>query len=666
MALARLRRYTLLLALLWTLSLVGSFGWLRHQERCNLLEIARAEARVAFEKDVLYRQWSASHGGIYVSVDADTPPNPYLAHLPERDVVTPSGRVLTLMNPAYMTRQVFELANKDKLTVRGHLTSLRPLRPENAPDPWERRALLAFAKGEKEFSEQVTTGGEPSMRLMRPFFMEQGCLKCHASQGYRLGDLRGGISVSVPLSAFAGYEGKLASGAALTHAALWLFGLGVLFAGHRTLAKDITRRLLAQQRLHEQALLLEQEIAERQRAEESLQRQALVLREEIKEREQAEEQLRHAQKLEAIGQLAGGIAHDFNNILTVIVGHGNLMEMSLKGDDPLRERLRPIMSAAEKAAQLTHSLLTFSRKQVMRSQLADLNDIVQGVNRLLVRVIGENIRLQTVLSETPLCVNADRGQLEQVLMNLITNGRDALFNGGEITVQTGLTSVAGSAGAGCPAPGVYALLTVTDTGVGMDEETRKRVFEPFFTTKEPGKGTGLGMAIVHGIITQHGGFVEVDSAPGRGTSFKVYLPLAERGEAAAAGAGAEAPLQGGKETVLLVEDEQSVRSLMASVLTQYGYQVLPASDGDEAVELFAAHRERIALVILDLVMPRKSGKEALDEMRRLAPGVAALFCSGYTADLLPNPGDPGSGVELIMKPIHPLMLLRKVREVLDA
>jgi len=666
MALARLRRHTLFLVLLWTLSLVGSFGWLRHQESCNILELARAEARVAFEKDVLYRQWSASHGGIYVAVDATTPPNPYLAQLPERDVVTPSGRVLTLMNPAYMTRQVFELADKDKLTVRGHLTSLKPLRPENAPDPWERRALLAFAKGEREFSEQVLTGGEPSLRLMRPFFMEQGCLKCHASQGYRLGDLRGGISVSVPLSAFAGYEGKLASGAALTHAALWLFGLGVLFAGHRTLAKDITRRVHAQQRLHEQALLLEQEIAERQRAEESLQRQALVLREEIKEREQAEAQLRHAQKLEAIGQLAGGIAHDFNNILTVIVGHGNLMEMSLQGDDPLRERLRPIMSAAEKAAQLTQSLLTFSRKQVMRSQLTDLNDIVQGVNRLLVRGIGENIRLQTVLSRTPLCVNADRGQLEQVLMNLITNGRDALPNGGEITVETGLTTVAGSAGVGSPAPGVYALLSVTDTGVGMDEETRQRVFEPFFTTKEAGKGTGLGMAIVHGIITQHGGFVEVDSAPGRGTSFKVYLPLAERGEAAAAGAGAEPPLKGGNETVLLVEDEPSVRSLMASVLTQYGYQVLPARDGAEAVELFAAHRERIALVILDLVMPKKSGKEALDEMRRLAPGVAALFCSGYTSDLLQHPGDPGHGVELIMKPIHPLMLLRKVREVLDA
>lgn len=787
--LIRIRRYTQFLVLTWTLSLAGSYSWLHYQESRYILEIARAEARVAFEKDTLYRKWSASHGGFYVLVDPSTPPNPNLSHVPERDVVTPSGKLLTLVNPAYMTRQVFEFGDRQKALVRGHITSLRPIRPENAPDPWERRALLAFERGAKEYSEVVTNQGQGSMRLMRPFVTEKGCLKCHARQGYRVGDIRGGVSVAIPLSTFAGYAGKLAAGTAVAHGILWFLGILLLWAGHRALASDTGIRLETELMLHEQALLLEQEIAERQVAQESLQEQAVVLEEEIdvrrhaeekarlseekfskafqlapvimtisrlsdgtfldvndrfceltgyhreetlgrtvrqlgllpegelnavrdifvgngrvanlsrlliakdkrerlcqywgetisvagercilsialdvSEQRQLEEQLRHAQKLEAVGQLAGGVAHDFNNILTVILGYGNLMEMAMPGNDPLREKLGQMMAAAEKAGQLTRSLLAFSRKQVMLPQVTDLNDIVRGVQKLLTRVIGEDIELSAVCPDPELVVNVDRGQIEQVLMNLITNGRDAMPEGGSIRVETGVVEIGPSQFAGARTPGRYAVVAVTDTGIGMDEPTRKRVFEPFFTTKETGKGTGLGMAIVHGIVSQHSGFVEVESEPGRGSSFRVYLPLAEKEPQLAAGVLAEQPLLRGTETVLLAEDEESVRLLLQSVLTQYGYRVVAARDGQEAVELFAEHRSGLSLAVLDLVMPRKSGREAFSEIRRLEPGTRVLFCSGYSPEVALQPGEMGAGVDFILKPVQPLALLRSIRHLLD-
>jgi len=781
----RIRRYALIMTLAWTFSIACSFAWLYYQESRSILEIARAEARVAFEKDALYRKWAASQGGIYVPADEKTPPNPDLAHIPERDIVTPSGKVLTLMNPAYMTRQVFELADKEKAMLRGHITSLRPIRRGNAPAPWEARALTALEHGSKEFSELIYIDGQRYMRLMYPFITEQACLKCHASQGYKVGDLRGGISVSVPLAAFSGYTGILVSGAAAAYGFIWLFGVGMIAAGRRAISQ-------AEQRLREQMLLLEQEVAERQVAQESLQEQAVILEEEIEERRQAEEagrlseerfskafqlaplimtitvasdgtfldvnnrftelsgfsreealgwsslelgwisvqtrsmiqsdlllegrvsgrvfplttkdgrtltceyfgelipvggdqcilsialdvteqkkleeQLRHSQKLEAVGQLAGGVAHDFNNILMVILGYGGMLEMEMKRDDPLREKLVQMLAAAEKATQLTHALLAFSRKQVMTPQITNLNDIVQGVQKFLVRIIGENVQMKSIFNEAELIVNADRGQIEQVLINLITNARDAMPRGGLLTVETKPVKLdaANCKVLGCAAPGLYALVSVTDTGTGMDEETRKRIFEPFFTTKETGKGTGLGMAIVHGIVNQHNGFIDIDSEPGNGTTFRIYLPIVEKEQTTDAGAVAEQPVRGGSETILVAEDEHSVSTFMESILRQFGYQVILARDGEDAVEKFVANREKVRLIIMDVIMPKKSGKEAYDEISKLDPGVRVLFSSGYPADIIRNQGDLDGRAELIMKPIHPLMLLRKVRQMLDS
>jgi len=379
-----------------------------------------------------------------------------------------------------------------------------------------------------------------------------------------------------------------------------------------------------------------------------------------------EEQLRQAQKMEATGLLAGGIAHDFNNILTVIIGYCSVMQMHLSPEDPNRSSVDQVLAAAERAAGLTRSLLAFSRKQVMNPRQVDLNAIVRQVEHFLCRVIGEDITLDTRLSGTPLHVLADSGQIEQILMNLATNARDAMPDGGTLMVRSATIDLEpGQVGFSWCNPGRYALLSVADTGTGMDEHTRAKIFEPFFTTKEVGKGTGLGLAMAYGIVMQHSGQIMVESEPGRGTTFKVYLPLIEQFEQPRRNDLPRPEPHSGHELILVAEDESAVRELVHGILTSFGYRVLLASDGEEAVEVFRAHQDAIDLVLLDLIMPRLSGKAAYDAIQELRPGTRALFTSGYTADVIRSKGELGPDTELVMKPVHPLVLLKKVRELLD-
>ncbi len=395
-------------------------------------------------------------------------------------------------------------------------------------------------------------------------------------------------------------------------------------------------------------------------------RAACVLRD-VSEQKKLEGQLLQAQKMEAIGQLAGGVAHDFNNILSVILGYCHLLKRGLSGDAKQAERLEQVVAAAERAAQLTRALLAFSRKQAMSPKPLNLNDVVLRVQKLLLRIIGEDVRLRTVTNDATLPVFADGGQLEQVLINLATNARDAMPKGGLLTIETGLQVLDERFTAlhGWGVPGRYAVLSVADTGCGMDEETRKRIFEPFFTTKETGKGTGLGMSIVYGIVKQHRGFLSVYSEPGSGTVVRAYLPVHGSGAAPEDEVLPEAAVRGGSETILVAEDEASVRTLLATVLTEAGYEVVLAEDGQDAVEKFATRRDAVSLVLMDMIMPRKGGREAADEIRALRPGVKVLYSSGYSPELVERRGPGRESIELLMKPVSPLDLLRKVREVLD-
>lgn len=387
---------------------------------------------------------------------------------------------------------------------------------------------------------------------------------------------------------------------------------------------------------------------------------------EITEHKNLEAQLVQAQKMEAIGQLAGGVAHDFNNILTTIIGYGSLLTMRLDENDPLAVYVRQILTSAQKAAHLTQSLLTFSRKQILNPQAIGLNEALSGIKKLLSRIIGEDIELKTAFREEEITVMADVNHLEQVLMNLATNARDAMPNGGRLFIGTSVVEMDGTYARqrGYGKPGTYACITVEDTGAGMDEETLKRIFDPFFTTKEPGKGTGLGLSIVYGIVEQHGGHVNVLSHPGKGTAFRVYLPLTS------APLAAEEPVvepkpEGGTELILLAEDEQAVRELTTEILRGAGYRVVEARDGDEAVARFLERVHEIDLVILDAIMPRKNGREVLDELRKRRADVKALFVSGYSESIIHKRGILEEGLHFLRKPVIPFELLRAVRKVLD-
>jgi len=396
-------------------------------------------------------------------------------------------------------------------------------------------------------------------------------------------------------------------------------------------------------------------------------RYLLGISEDITGRKQLEEQLLQSQKMEAIGQLAGGVAHDFNNILMVIMGYGNMLKMDLEPDAAQRDKVERIIEAADKAAQLTRGLLAFSRKQTMETRVANLNDVVQQVQKFLVRIIGEDVRLSSKLETTELLVKIDSGQIEQVLINLATNARDAMPKGGNLTISTGLLDIDELfiQANGYGEPGRYAQITVSDTGIGMDEKTRNRIFEPFFTTKEVGKGTGLGMAIVYGIVKQHRGFINVYSEPLIGTTFRIYIPMIEKELAEAEEVIPSLPPKGGTETILVAEDDTAVRTLVQEVLTGFGYVVIPAEDGQDAVEKFRANRDTIKLILMDIIMPKMNGKEASREIRRLDGAVKILYSSGYTLDVIQSRDVLDEGEELVMKPVQPLELLRKVRELLD-
>ena len=387
----------------------------------------------------------------------------------------------------------------------------------------------------------------------------------------------------------------------------------------------------------------------------------------VTDQRRLQQQVLQSQKLEAVGRLAGGIAHDFNNLLTVITSYSDLLLEDLSPGDPKRDDLEQVRKAADGAAALTRQLLAFSRQQVVEPRVVSLNTVVEGLQKILRRVIGEDVELTTTLAPDLGAVRADVGQLEQVLMNLAVNARDAMPTGGRLTIETANVEHDPDYARGHDAAAVrrFAMLAVSDTGCGMDDATKAKIFEPFFTTKEPGKGTGLGLATVYGIVQQAGGFIWVYSEPGHGTSFKIYLPQVDAtAEVAAAATGARAP--GGTETVLLVEDAAAVRAVTKQVLERHGYAVLEAPDGEAAVRLAQRHRGPIHLLLTDVVMPRVSGRELAEQLARVRPDTRVLYASGYTDDSVVRHGILESGTAYLQKPFSPESLARKVREVLDA
>ena len=386
----------------------------------------------------------------------------------------------------------------------------------------------------------------------------------------------------------------------------------------------------------------------------------------IERERQRADQMRQSQKMEAVGQLAGGIAHDFNNLLTAIIGFATLAQMKTDRSDPSSQYLDEVLVASERATHLTQGLLAFSRKQAINAQPVELNGTIKRIEKLLCRLISEEIDLVLRYAGEPLPIVADAGQIDQIIMNLATNARDAMDQSGILTIETSSVQVAADyvPGYGYGAAGRYARLAVSDTGKGMDEATKAHIFEPFFTTKEVGRGTGLGLAIVYGIVKQHNGFIDIETALGKGTTFKIHFPLPQQDAQSKPLAEAKQLTPRGTGTVLVVEDAPEVRRLTREVLESHGYRVIEAVDGEDAVQKFLQHQDAVKLVIMDVVMPRLNGKEAFERIARIRPGTKVLFTSGYTPDDVNRKGVHFGRDNFIAKPSQPQTLLRMVADLM--
>jgi PAS domain S-box-containing protein len=428
-----------------------------------------------------------------------------------------------------------------------------------------------------------------------------------------------------------------------------LFNERNMFEGSFVVITDITDRKKAEDELKNHREHLEELVTQRTRELATL-----------------NDQLRQSQKLEAIGILAGGIAHEFSNILATMKGSAYLIQKKLKEDSPLMKYAEQILSSIGKANNLSNGLLAFSRRQTISLMLVHFNRTISRMSNLLVQLIGEHIELKVMPAERDIAIMADSNQIEQVLVNLVTNARDAMPDGGKLTIRTSIMEMNDEfiKRHGYGIPGKYAVLTVTDTGTGIEEGMREKIFQPFFTTKMVGKGSGLGLAVTYGIVKQHNGFIDVESVPGEGTTFTIYLPAVDA-EAVHYQGKDLSTVDTGAETILLAEDDPDTRATMSALLETMGYSVLAAGNGEEAIKVFTENGNRIQLVILDVRMPRKNGREVYDEIRKVYPPMKFLFMSGYTADIIDSYGIKEEGLNFISKTALPEEILTKIREILD-
>jgi PAS domain S-box-containing protein len=743
----KLRRHAVILFSTWTVLIAGSVLWNVYQIRNDTIEKARIEARTILEHNLAYRRWNARYGGVYVPVGEVVRPNPYIVS-PRRDLTATDGTSLTLVNPFQMTKQTYALLQEQSPLVAVNRTvSLNPMNPENRPDPWEEKWLREFEKGAREVSEITSINGSPYVRVLQPYVTYEGCLQCHALQGYRVGDIRGGMSIAVPIEPYLAAEAVTRRSLLGTHGVIWLAGMAgiaVLVRGIRrqqlqTAASEWKFRVLSDNSQDWQYWITEDQrivhmtpSCERitgYSAQEFERTPSLVydiihpedrpayerhMREDVTrpeheeidfrvitksgkvkrifhvcgpiyhegsllgrhvsnrdvtDRRQLEEQLLQAQKMESLGIFAGGIAHDFNNILTVITGYASMLQKTLAGaEESVRKQLQDVVTASLKARSLISSLLSFGRKQVMRRSTVSLNGIIGNIAKILKRIIGEDIELRIHCSAVEFLVHADMHQLEQVIMNLMTNARDAMPRGGAIVIATEpLVIDALSAERFGVATGKYMLLSVRDEGTGIDRNDLDHIFEPFFTTKDTGKGTGLGLAMVYGIVKQHEGFIQVDSEKGSGTRVRIYLPAARQVDAGQErGAFASDAAVRGTETVLLAEDDDMVCGFLQEILQANGYTVIAVADGESAVREILDGNGRIDAAVIDLVLPRRNGWDVYEEARRSSADFRAIFMSGYGPEELAARGLTHDGMTVIQKPIDIEKFLLALRALFTA
>ena len=843
----------IIICICWTSVILGFLFWQIHEAKETVLKLATVEAEASFNKDLVYRRWSTMHGGTYVPVTKHTPPNPYLVNVENREIITPSGKTLTLVNPAYMTRQVHQLAGK-QYGVKGHITSLNPIRPENKPDPWEEKALLGFEKGISEAKEIRKIEGTNYLRLMLPMFTEKGCLKCHGYQGYAEGDIRGGISVSVPLKSYQTIANAHIRNITIFHVLIIIIGIvglaitffhlnkietymrsifrvaptGIGVISNRILSqvndkfcemlgyskdelvgqnarmiyftdeeyefvgkekyKQITLSgtgtvetefrckdgkkidvLLSSTPLkmenlnagvtftalditlmkNAQAALKSSEVKYRTMMEtindfvyissddyriqymnkamsdrvgydaigdlcykalhgfdnicpwckyeeivktghvtkditspkdnksfnisstlfknEDGSTSKLAVFRDTTELIELQNNLQQAQKMEAIGTLSGGIAHDFNNILFPIMGHTEMIMSELSEDDPIKDSMEQIYSASIRAKDLVQQILTFSRQTKSDLQLISIQYIAKEVLKLIRHSIPTTIEIQDHINSKSSPIYADPTQIHQIIMNLITNAYHAMEDTvGKLKVSLNDIELSKSDIFDPEMkPGQYVCLSISDTGTGISDDIKHKIFDPFFTTKKEGKGTGMGLSVVHGIVKSAGGGINIHSELGKGSEFKLYFPVAKESIKDENEHKKESKLQIGTERILLVDDEDFIINAETKMLIRMGYKVFSRTSSVEALEAFKSNPHQFDLVISDVAMPKLPGDRFATELLKIRPDIPIILCTGFSDKVSAEKAKLMGIKGFLLKPVVLTDLSNMIRKVLD-
>ena len=745
----RAGNYQISLLLLLTILFIISCSWNIYENHMDTMERAKIEARTIFQHNLAYRRWNSLHGGVYARANEYNKPNEYLV-TPYRDLDA-DGVKLTLINPFRMTRQAYDLLEQQspKLNIINRTVSNVPLNPKNSPDPWEKAALGAFEQGQDEVTEITDIKGEPYMRLMKPYITEEGCLPCHGWQGYEVGDIRGGMSIAVPMQPYYASSANMARINIISHIFLWILGVGTIlfftnglrkyqqaifdseekfrivsefahnfecwiqepdkivfispsckritgysreeFMDHPGLMTEIVHpddREIQKNHLHTFTDAAHEEIEYRIITKDGEVRwlshtcspifidgKFLGRRgsnRDITEEKRLEQQLIQSQKLECLGQFAGGVAHDFNNTLSSISTFTNLIqdEIPPDTDKEVRDYLNYIRVATKLGKHLTDNLLAFGKKQINNPQPVKMNSVIHNIADIIKSLLSEDIQLRMNLTASEVEVMLDPHQLEQILINLCTNARDAMQKGGVIEISTEnetLTETLHTLRGVIP-PGQYMVLKIKDTGCGIDQDLLKSIFEPFYSTKPSNKGTGLGLSIINQIIVLHEGYIDVETQKDKGTTFIIYLPASVRqlvpmDKASTSEGGEESILR--ENTLLLVEDDELIRRSLHTFLKNKGMRVVLAENGEEAIEKYIAFKDLIDVILLDVVLPKKNGREVYNFITKLDPDSRIVFMSGYTGDILDEMGIKAVGMNFIEKPVDTDDLIMKLAHALE-
>lgn len=613
--------------LLWsTLILLSFYLNIRNFEE-HSIRLATNQAGDYWNKDSAFREWATRHGGLYVPPDERTPPNPLLAHLAHRDVETTDGTKLTLMNPAYMMRQMTEEL-EELYGIKGKITGQVLLDPQgirNKPDPWELETLKKFDQGTTEVVLVTQIDGMPYLRLMRPMIMTEGCVLCHGHLGFRVGDIRGGVSVSVPLAPYDMANDTSERQAIISHIVIWLLGIIAIFYINAIKANQAKRD------------------------------------------KRATEILNRSQKMDALGKLTGGVAHDFNNILGVITGYAELLERSLTQEPKLAKYAEQIHHSGNRGAALTKKLLSFSRKKSTESTVLNINTVLLEQQNMLEKSLTARINLVLKLDDALWPVLIDGGDLEDAVLNMSINAMHAMEKGGQLTIRTGNERLGEMDAQRLHVrKGDYSVLSITDTGCGMDKATQEKIFDPFFSTKGE-RGTGLGLSQVYGFVERSGGVIKVYSEPGHGTQLVLYFPrnygLGGEGLEDEADIDIDMAELRGNETILVVDDEPALLDITSEMLSQHGYTILRAENGKRALEILET--KPINLMLSDVIMPGMDGYHLATIVQSKYPDVKIQMTSGFSDQRHVDLEDEGLHQNLLYKPVQSLKLLKRMRVLLD-